>query len=93
MKLDQTDKWMFSKILENKKRNIYHAYSEYILCLKDSLSYCESAVEQYRIESEIKRLEKAQRKFLVPSLLEEKEDHSGSKNRVKSMLKRLNPFQ
>lgn len=93
MKLDQTDQWMFSKLLENKKRNVYHAYSEYILCLKDSLSYCESAFERYKIESEIKKLEKAKQKFSVPSLLEEKETNSNSKNKAKSMFKRLNPFQ
>ncbi len=93
MKLDQTDQWMVSKVLENKKRNIYHAYSEYILCLKDSLRYCENAFERYRIESEIKKLEKEQRKFLVPSCSEKTEANPDSKKRTKSMLKRLNPFQ
>ena len=93
MKLDSTDRWMLQKGLENKKRNIYHAYSEYILFLKESLSYCENDSEKFRIESEIKKLEKAQRQFLVPSLLEERKETSVSSSRAKSMLKCLNPFQ
>jgi hypothetical protein len=53
-----------------KKSNIYHAYSEYIECLKNSLEHVESYAEKIEIEKEIQKLTEEQKQFYVPTILE-----------------------
>lgn len=53
-----------------KKVNIYIAFSEYILCLEDSLEREEDSYKRYLMEQEIKKLKKEQKKYYVPSMLE-----------------------
>lgn len=53
-----------------KKGAIYYAFSEYILCLENSLEHETDSYKRYLIEKEIKELKKEQKKYYVPSILE-----------------------
>lgn len=53
-----------------KKGNIYRAFSEYIICLENSLENEEDSYKRYLIEKEIKKLKQEQKNYYVPSLLE-----------------------
>lgn len=57
-------------VQREKKGKIYEAFSEYILCLEDSLEREEDSYRKYLIEQEIKKLKKEQKKYYVPSMLE-----------------------
>lgn len=58
------------QVQREKKGNIYKAFSEYILCLEDSLEREEDSYKRYLLEQEIKALKKEQKKYYVPSMLE-----------------------
>lgn len=67
-KVDQSmEDWQTQR---EKKGNIYRAFSEYILCLEDSLEREENSYQRYLIEQQIKKLKKEQKKYYVPSILE-----------------------
>lgn len=53
-----------------KKENIYHAFSEYILCLENSLEHEHNFVDRCLLQEEIKKMKEEQQKYYVPSILE-----------------------
>lgn len=53
-----------------KKGNIYHAFSEYILCLENSLEHEHNFVDRCLLQEEIKKMKEEQQKYYVPSILE-----------------------
>lgn len=57
-------------VQREKKGKIYEAFSDYILCLEDSLEREEDSYRKYLIKQEIKKLKKEQKKYYVPSMLE-----------------------
>ena len=64
---EEMDRWKEQRL---KKGNIYRAFSEYIICLENSLKHEENSYKRYLLEEEIKELKKEQKKYYVPSLLE-----------------------
>ena len=58
------------QVQREKKGNVYKAFSEYILCLEDSLEIEDDSYKRYLIKQEIKKLKKEQKKYYVPSILE-----------------------
>lgn len=80
-----------------KKGNIYKAFSEYIICLENSLEHEDDFYERYLIEQEIKKLKKEKEKYYVPSILEialynERKDEKSTETLQKnsfSLVKRL----
>ena len=71
-----TDFSAVNKHMENfekqreKKGNIYHAFSEYILCLEKSLEHEHNFVYRCLLQEEIKKMKEEQQKYYVPSILE-----------------------
>lgn len=53
-----------------KKGNIYRAFSEYIICLENSLEHEENSYKRYLLQEEIQQMKKEQKKYYVPSILE-----------------------
>lgn len=68
----EVDKDIEQYMLEReKKENVYIAYGEYILCLKNSLKYETDIIKRNKLEKQIKTLEKEKEKYYVPSILGE----------------------
>ena len=71
-----TDFSVVNKHIENfekqreKKGNIYHAFSEYILCLEKTLDTETNPYKISLIKDEISKLRIEQQKYYVPSILE-----------------------
>lgn len=53
-----------------KKSNIYRAFSEYIICLENSLEHETNPYQKSKIEQEIEALKIEQQKYYVPTILE-----------------------
>lgn len=55
---------------DNKKRNIYNAFSDYIICLEKTLDTETNPYKISLIKDEISKLRIEQQKYYVPSILE-----------------------
>ena len=58
------------KAVREAKGKVYHAFSEYIECLENSLQREEDLLQRSVITKKIKKLKKEQKKYYVPSVLE-----------------------
>lgn len=63
---EDMDRWEEQRL---KKGDIYRAFSEYIICLENSLEHEDDSYIRYLMEKEIKKLKKEQKKYYVPSIL------------------------
>ena len=55
---------------DDKKRNIYNAFSDYIICLEKTLNTETNPYKMSLIKDEISKLRIEQQKYYVPSILE-----------------------
>lgn len=55
---------------DDKKRNIYNAFSDYIICLEKTLGTETDSYKIILIKDEISKLRIEQEKYYVPSILE-----------------------
>jgi len=53
-----------------RKKALYRAFTDYILCLENSLIYEDNLYNKFLLIIEIKKLKKEQKKYYEPSLLE-----------------------
>lgn len=68
---DVMNKQVHDKInQDNKKRNIYNAFSDYIICLEKTLDTETNPYKISLIKDEISKLRIEQQKYYVPSILE-----------------------
>ena len=68
---DVMDKQVHDKInQDDKKRNIYNAFSDYIICLEKTLNTETNPYKISLIKDEISKLRIEQQKYYVPSILE-----------------------
>ena len=63
---EDMDRWEEQRL---KKGEIYKAFSEYVICLENSLEHEEDSYQRYLLEEEIKKMKKEQKKYYVPSIL------------------------